>query len=156
MFLFGLHHTGAYSGACVLTPHWLGNLSDGGASLPGHVQSTGRARPSREEAFRVGCFSFSTPPETCSVKNSQILKGFCLDKNLGKTALHACTPSHFSHVPLFMTLWTVAHQAPLSMRFPRQEYWSGLPCPLPEDLPQPGIEPTSVKSICHGRWVLYH
>ena len=40
-----------------------------------------------------------------------------------------------------MTLWTVAHQAPLSMGFSRQEYWSGLPCPPPGDLPIPGIEP---------------
>ena len=40
----------------------------------------------------------------------------------------------------FMTPWTVACQAPLSMRFPRQEYWSGLPFPSPGDLPNPGIE----------------
>ena len=38
--------------------------------------------------------------------------------------------SHFSRVRLFVTLWTVAHQAPLSMGFSREEYWSGLPCPL--------------------------
>ena len=41
------------------------------------------------------------------------------------------------------TPWTVAHQAPLSMGFSRQEYWSGLPCPPSEDLPNPGIEPRS-------------
>ena len=40
-----------------------------------------------------------------------------------------------------MTLWTVAHQAPLSTGFSRQENWSGLPCPPPEDLPDPGIKP---------------
>ena len=40
----------------------------------------------------------------------------------------------------FVTLWTVAHQAPLSMGFSRQEYWSGLPCPPPGDLPVPGTE----------------
>ena len=39
-----------------------------------------------------------------------------------------------------LTLWTVAHQAPLSMEFPRQEYWRGLPCPPPGDLPDPGIK----------------
>ena len=39
--------------------------------------------------------------------------------------------SHFSRVQLFATPWTVAHQAPLSMGFSRQEYWSGLPCPPP-------------------------
>ena len=49
----------------------------------------------------------------------------------------------FSHVWLFATLWTVARQAPLSMGFPRQEYWSGLPCPPPGDLPNPGTEPLS-------------
>ena len=38
-------------------------------------------------------------------------------------------------------LWTVAHQAPLSMGFTRQEYWSGLPCPPPGDVPYPGIKP---------------
>ena len=48
-----------------------------------------------------------------------------------------------SHVRLFVTLWTVAHQAPLSMAFSRQEYWSGLPFPSPGDLPDPGIEPWS-------------
>ena len=42
-----------------------------------------------------------------------------------------------------MTPWTVAHQAPLSMELSRQEYWSGLPFPIPGDLPDPGIEPTS-------------
>ena len=42
-----------------------------------------------------------------------------------------------------MIPWTVAHQAPLSVGFPRQEYWSGLPCPPPEDLPDPGIKLTS-------------
>ena len=49
-----------------------------------------------------------------------------------------------SHVWLIATPWTVARQAPLSMRFPlRQEYWSGLPFPSPGDLPNPGLEPTS-------------
>ena len=43
----------------------------------------------------------------------------------------------------FVTPWTVAHQAPLSMGFPRQEYWSGFPFPSPGDLPYPGIEPRS-------------
>ena len=43
----------------------------------------------------------------------------------------------------FVNLWTLAHQTPLSMRFPRQEYWSGLPFPYPGDLPDPGIKPIS-------------
>ena len=48
-----------------------------------------------------------------------------------------------SHVRLFATPWTVAYQAPLSMGFSRQEYWSGLPFPSPGDLPDPGIESRS-------------
>ena len=51
-----------------------------------------------------------------------------------------CLRSHFSHVQLCATLWTVAHQAPLPMGFSKQEYWSGLPCPPPGHLPNPGIE----------------
>ena len=46
----------------------------------------------------------------------------------------------------FATLWTVAHQTPVSMEFSRQEYWSGLPCPPPWDLPDPGIDPVSLTS----------
>ena len=49
--------------------------------------------------------------------------------------------SHTSHVQLFVITWTVALQAPLSMGLSRQEYWSGLPCPLPGDLPDSGTEP---------------
>ena len=48
-----------------------------------------------------------------------------------------------SRVRLFVTPWTVAYQAPLSMGFPRQEYWSGVPLPSPGDLPDPGIKPWS-------------
>ena len=54
--------------------------------------------------------------------------------------------SHFSRVQLFAASWTVACQSPLSMGFSRQEYWSGLPCPPPGDLLDPGIEPGSLES----------
>ena len=54
--------------------------------------------------------------------------------------------SCFSHVQLFVTFWTVACQAPLSMGFSRQEYWNGLPYPLPGDLPDSEIELTSLPS----------
>ena len=57
-----------------------------------------------------------------------------------------------SHVRLFVTPWTVAHQAPPSMEFSRQEYWSGLLFPSPEDLPNPGIEP----GLPHCGKMLYH
>ena len=54
--------------------------------------------------------------------------------------------SHFSCVWLFVILWTRACQAPLFMGFSKEEYWSGLPFPSPGDLPNPGIEPTSLTS----------
>ena len=54
-----------------------------------------------------------------------------------------CVLSHFSRVRLFATPWTVACQAPLSMGFSSQEYWSGLPCPPQGNLPHPRIESAS-------------
>ena len=58
--------------------------------------------------------------------------------------LPACVLSHFSCVWLFVILWAVGRQAPLSMGFSRQEYWCGLPCLPLRDLPRPGIEPVSL------------
>ena len=63
-----------------------------------------------------------------------------------------CMLSHFSHVQFFATLWTVARQTLLSMGFSKQEYWSGLPCPPPGDLPNPGIELTSLMSPALAGW----
>ena len=60
--------------------------------------------------------------------------------------MYTCVPSHFSCVRLFVTLWTVARQAPLSMGFSREEYWSGFPCPASGDHPDPGIKPASLMS----------
>ena len=54
-----------------------------------------------------------------------------------------CCVLLLSRVRLFVTTWTVAHQALLSMGFSRHEYWSGLPCPPPGELPIPGIDPRS-------------
>ena len=54
-----------------------------------------------------------------------------------------CLVIKLSHVQLFVTLWTVAHHTPLSMKFSRQEFWSGLSCPSPGDRPNPGTEPVS-------------
>ena len=64
----------------------------------------------------------------------------------GKTGVCLCVVSRFSCVQLSVTLWTVACQASLSTGFPRQEDWSGLPFPSAGDLPDPGIEPTSLMS----------
>ena len=61
-------------------------------------------------------------------------------------------PSHFSHVWLCAALRTAAHQAPLSIIFSRQKYRNGLPCPLPGDLPNPGIEPVSLMSPALAGW----
>ena len=72
----------------------------------------------------------------------------------GERSLRSWVQCHFSHVWLYATPWTVAFQAPLSMGFCRQEHWSGLPCPPPGDLPDPGIKPPFVS--CVGRRVLYH
>ena len=55
-----------------------------------------------------------------------------------------CMLSCFNHVWLFVTLWAVARQVPLSVGFSRQDYWSGLPFPPPGDLPNPGTECTSL------------
>ena len=61
-------------------------------------------------------------------------------KPMASVTLRVCTLSHFSRVQLFETPWTVAHQAPLSMEFSRQELLEWLPGPPPGDLPDPGIE----------------
>ena len=64
------------------------------------------------------------------------------------TSFGKCTCGQsLSHVWLFLTPWTVACQAPLSIGFSRQEYWSGLPFPPPGYLPDPGIEPVSLVSL---------
>ena len=69
-------------------------------------------------------------------------------------ANNCCMPAQsLSCVQLFETPWTAAHKAPLSMGFPRQEYWRWLPFPTPGDLPDPGLEPTSPAI---SRYILYH
>ena len=81
----------------------------------------------------------------CPEGESDLLTGeriiTCGASNLDQVKCHL-----FSCVWLFVTLWTVAHQAPLSMEFSRQEFWSELPCPPSGDLPNPGIKPMFVKS----------
>ena len=62
------------------------------------------------------------------------------------TNLCVCMLSHISRVQLFETSWTVAHQTPQSVGFSRQKYWSGLLCPPPGDLLNPGIKRTSLSS----------
>ena len=64
-------------------------------------------------------------------------KGF----HYNRTLTILCNVCMLSHVRLFVTPWTVAHQAPLSMGFSRQEYWSGLPFPSPGIFPTQGLNP---------------
>ena len=71
----------------------------------------------------------------------------CVTEQLPITYLfYTCVLSCFSHVWLFVTLWTIACQVPLSMAFSRQEHWSGLPFPSARDLPDTGNKPTSLTS----------
>ena len=68
---------------------------------------------------------------------------------MGDEPLNRCV-CVLSHVRLFATPWTIAHQVPLSMEFSRQEYWSGLPCPTPGDLPAPfPMSPFQCKRLLH-------
>ena len=79
---------------------------------------------------------------------SQRVPGACsIFKDLPALCVHAHVLSHFSHVWLLGTLWTVPHQASLSMELYRQEYWRGLPCPPPGELPDPGIKPLPAAAL---------
>ena len=77
------------------------------------------------------------PYHPYSLSETILLQGWSLCKDTKRVHSVASIVSDSA------TPWTVAHQAPLSMGFSRQEYWSGLPCPFPWDLPNPGIEPRS-------------
>ena len=65
----------------------------------------------------------------------QLFKQFYNEYPFAYIFVYACMLSHLNCVGLFVTPWTVAHQAPLSLGFSRQVYWNGLPCPPPGDLP---------------------
>ena len=81
------------------------------------------------------------------------MKGVLLESMIKQT--YVC--SQFSITSdSFGTPWTVAHQAPLSMGFSRQEYWVGLPFPVPQDLPDPGVKTCIFCVSCIGRQILYH
>ena len=72
-----------------------------------------------------------------------LLNAYCFCTIVSQTMISQIPCVCISCVQLFATPWTVAHQAPTSMGFSRQEYWSGLPFASPGDLPNPGIEPRS-------------
>ena len=100
-------------------------------SSPGDLLNPGIEPPSPALAVR---FFTTELPENPILEIRKLI--FRKDKGEKKVKLP-------SHVWLFATPWTVALQAPPSMGFSRQEYWSGLPFPSPGDLPKPGIEPRS-------------
>ena len=66
-----------------------------------------------------------------------------LVERVSKDGVSRCVLNRLVMSNSFVTLWTVAHQAPLSLGFPKQEYWNGLPFPSLEDFPDPGIKPAS-------------
>ena len=76
------------------------------------------------------------------LKFNKIILKLIWGRTSSKNNIHPCV---FICVQLFAAPWTGAHQAPLSMEFSRQEYWSGLPFPTPGDLVNPGIKPGSLK-----------
>ena len=81
------------------------------------------------------------PPDrlpVCLPEFTPLIRSCSLERDIYKVKVKS-----LSRVRLFTTPWTVAYQAPPSMGFSRQEYWSGLPFPSPGDLPNPGIEPRS-------------
>ena len=81
-------------------------------------------------------------PEKCIQIHIRKMHTDTYQENANKSRSMLCVCS-LSCVQLFATLLTIAHQASLSMGFCRQEYWGGLPCPPPEELPYPGIKPKS-------------
>ena len=87
---------------------------------------------------------FTSPSLSFLINLSNV--NFLKKRVIPGTQMGVCVLSHFSRVHLFVTLWAVVHQVPLSMGFSRQEYWSGLPFSPPGDLPGPGIEPVSPTS----------
>ena len=103
---------------------------------PSEIEST------KTETPNVAATSFVSTNSTIVLSH---LKPFELALTFLLLGLDCCCCS-IAHVQLFATLWTVAHQAPLSMEFFRQEYWSGLPFPPPGDLPDPEIKPISPAS----------
>ena len=77
------------------------------------------------------------------VFRSLLIRMLLILLNRDSVLMTSCMLSWFSRIRLSTTSWSVAHQAPLSIGFSRQKYWSGLPCPPPGDLPDPGSEPVS-------------
>ena len=96
---------------------------------PGGLQSMGSLRVGHDRATSISLFAFMTTEDILS----------CQIMLMGKKV----KVKSLSRVRLFVTPWTVAYRAPPPMGFSGQRYWSGVPFPSPEDLPDPGMEPRS-------------
>ena len=104
--------------------------------------------------FQISDLNFLRP--SFKVKVGPYPASLRADMRIYRPSMPVCVLSRFSRVQLLATPWTVVHQAHLSVGFPRQEYWSGLPFPPLEDLPDLGIKPASLTSSFIGRRILYH
>ena len=122
-----------------------------------HILATDSLSPSSGPAMAGLVFFTSHHSDTMFLPPFLHLRALCLHCVCVCVRACACL-CVFSHVQLFLTTWwTVAHQVPLSMGFPRQEYQSSLPFPPPRDLPDSGLVRTLVSCVsCIGWWILYH
>ena len=110
--------------------------------------------------FNMSRYNSDLHPPTKDLTGSRswVIFIHCCTHRASTLPTHTHTHTHtqsLSCVRLFVTPWTVAHQAPLFMEFSRQEYWSGLPFPSPGDLPYPEIKPCSA-GLLHCKQILYH
>ena len=146
-----------------LTVQWLGLCaSNTGACVPslvGKLKSRVLCRKKKKHGKLKYLFASESPGnlnnrdlkvqlKACWIKEQEVLPVTSLALN---NQLFTCVLSRFSRVWLFGTLWTIAHQVPLSMEYSRQGYWSELPFPASGDLPK------SRKAVsCIGKRVLYY
>ena len=111
---------------------------EGGLTAPELYRPS--ASPSRGETSQRVMGGKMLPTKRMDLHHFKVIPVKRCGQEISKTCVFCCV---LSHVQLFLTPWTVAHLAPLSMEFSRQEYWSGLPFPSPGDLPNPRVKPTS-------------
>ena len=93
---------------------------------------------------------FSLPPLLPLISPLQVVTECQAGLSVLYSSFCVCVLSRFSHVQCSVSLWTVAHQAPLSMGFSRQEHWSGLPCPPPGALPDVGQQLLTAMYLTRG------
>ena len=111
-----------------------------GAELQGHSQRVSHSSP------RPLPNEWGEAEKSWVSRKGPSTEGWSRCSEAKRDTVHVCGLSRFGHVWLYVTLWTVARQGQLSMGFSREEYWSGLLCPPPGDLIDPGIEPMALMS----------